>query len=114
MKFTVIIADAPYGKERAFSALRFALTALLEGIDVNIFLLEDGVFVAKKGQNPANVPNYLELLENAIDAGAVVKACGPCGRARGLSDEDIVSGVTFGTMNDLTAFVKESDRVLNF
>ncbi|ABR55217.1 DsrE family protein [Methanococcus vannielii SB] len=114
MKFTIVIKDAPYGKERAFSALRFALTALLEGTDVNIFLLEDGIFVAKRGQNPLNVPNYLELLENVIEAGAVVKACGPCGKARGILEEDLVSGVKFGTMNDLTAFVRESDRNITF
>ncbi|WP_459201856.1 DsrE/DsrF/TusD sulfur relay family protein [Methanococcus sp. CF] len=114
MKFTVIIGDAPYGKERAYSALRFALTALLEGIDVNIFLLEDGVYVGKKDQNPAGVPRYSELLENAIEAGAVVKACGPCGKARGISNEELIDGVAFGTMHDLIAFVKEADKTINF
>lgn len=114
MKFTVIIGDAPYGKERAYSALRFALTALLEGIDVNIFLLEDGVYVGKKDQNPAGVPKYSELLENAIEAGAVVKACGPCGKARGVSDEELIDGVVFGTMHDLIAFVKDADKTVNF
>ncbi|MBA2869122.1 DsrE/DsrF/TusD sulfur relay family protein [Methanococcus maripaludis] len=114
MKFTVIIGDAPYGKERAYSALRFALTALLEGIDINIFLLEDGVYVGKKDQNPAGVPKYSELLENAIEAGAVVKACGPCGKARGISDEELLDGIVFATMHDLIAFVKESDKTVNF
>ncbi|MCQ6253805.1 DsrE/DsrF/TusD sulfur relay family protein [Methanocaldococcus sp.] len=114
MKFTVIITEAPYGKERAYSALRFALTSLLEGIEVNIFLLENGVYVAKKEQNPSEVPNYLELLKNAIELGAVVKACGPCSKARGLKEEDLIEGVKLGTMHDLVAFVKESDRVVTF
>ncbi|MDK2790059.1 MAG: hypothetical protein PWP15_566 [Methanothermococcus sp.] len=114
MKFTVILSSAPYGKESAYTGLRFALTSLLEGIDVNIFLIEDGVFVAKKGQNPAEVPNYMEYLKNCIEAGAVVKACGPCGKARGLSDDDLIDGVEFGTMHDLVNFVKESDNVVNF
>ncbi len=114
MKFTVIITEAPYGKERAYSALRFALTSLLEGIEVNIFLLENGVYVAKKEQNPSEVPNYLELLKNAIELGVVVKACGPCSKARGLKEEDLIEGVKLGTMHDLVAFVKESDRVVTF
>ena len=114
MKFTVIITTAPYGQERAYSALRFALTSLLEGININIFLLEDGVYVAKTSQNPAEVPNYLEYLKNCIEAGAVVKACGPCSKARGLCEEDLVDGVQLATMHDLVAFTKESDKVITF
>jgi len=114
LKFTVIITTAPYGKERAYSGLRFALTSLLEGIDVNIFLLEDAVYVAKTSQNPSEVPNYLEYLKNCIESGAIVKACGPCSRARGLSEEDLVEGVQLATMHDLVAFVNESDKVITF
>lgn len=50
--FTVVIMEAPYGKERAYTALRFALSAALEGHKVKLFLVQDGVFVAKKGQAP--------------------------------------------------------------
>ena len=114
MKFTVIITEAPYGMERAYSALRSALTALLEGIEVNIFLLENGVYVAKKEQNPSEVPNYLELLKNAIELGAVVKVCGPCCKARGLKEEELIEGAKLATMHDLIAFVKESDNVVTF
>lgn len=114
MKFTVIITTAPYGQERAYSALRFALTSLLEDIEINIFLLEDGVYVAKNNQNPAEVPNYLEYLENCIEAGAVVKVCGPCCKARGLNEQDLIEGVQLATMHDLVAFVKESDKVITF
>ncbi|ENN95971.1 DsrE family protein [Methanocaldococcus villosus KIN24-T80] len=86
----------------------------MEGAEVNIFLIEDGVYVAKKGQNPSEVPNYLELLKNAIELGAVVKVCGPCCKARGLSDSDLIEGVKLATMHDLVAFVKESDNVITF
>ena len=114
MKFTVIITTAPYSHERAYSALRFALTSLLEDIDVNIFLIEDGVYLAKRSQNPSDFPNYMEYLKNCIEAGAVVKTCGPCCRARGLREEDLIEGVILGTMHDLVNFVKESDKVITF
>jgi len=114
LKFTVIITTAPYGHERAYSALRFALTSLLEGIDVNIFLIEDGVYVAKNSQNPSEVPNYMEYLKNCIESGAIVKACGPCCKARGLREEDLIDGVVLGTMHDLVNFVKESDKIITF
>ncbi|AAM01225.1 DsrE/DsrF/TusD sulfur relay family protein [Methanopyrus kandleri] len=111
---TVVISEAPYGQERAYTALRFALTALVEGEEVKIFLIEDGVFLGKKGQNPDEVPNYLELLEQCIEQGAEVKACGPCSKARGLSEEDFIEGVELATMHDLVNWVKESDNVIFF
>ncbi|NPB01458.1 MAG: hypothetical protein GXO28_00930 [Methanopyri archaeon] len=111
---TVIISEAPYGKERAYSALRFALTALVEGEEVNIFLIEDGVYVGKKEQDPAEVPNYGELLKQCIEQGANVKACGPCSQARGMTEDDFMEGIELATMHDLVAWVKESDNVIFF
>ncbi len=52
--FTLIIYEAPYAKERALSALRFAWTCDVEGHKVKIWLFENGVYLAKKGQKPAS------------------------------------------------------------
>jgi len=111
---TVIISQAPYGRERAYTALRFALTALLEGEDVKIFLIEDGVYLAKRDQDPDEMPNHLELLKQCIEQGAEVKACGPCSKARGLSEDDFIDGVEVATMHDLVSWVRESDNVIFF
>jgi tRNA 2-thiouridine synthesizing protein D len=111
---TVIISQAPYGRERAYTALRFALTALVEGEDVKIFLIEDGVYLAKRDQDPDEVPNHLELLKQCIEQGAEVKACGPCSKARGLSEDDFIDGVEIATMHDLVSWVRESDNVIFF
>ncbi|MEO2241272.1 MAG: DsrE/DsrF/TusD sulfur relay family protein [Euryarchaeota archaeon] len=111
---TVIISEAPYGRERAYSALRFALTALLEGEDVRIFLIEDGVYVAKEGQDPDEMPDHLELLRQCIEQGAEVKACGPCSKARGITEDDLIDGVELATMHDLVSWVRESDNVIFF
>ncbi len=111
---TVIISQAPYGRERAYTALRFALTALLEGEDVKIFLIEDGVYLAKRDQDPDEMPNHLELLKQCIEQGAEVKACGPCSKARGLSEDDFIDGVEVATMHDLVNWVRESDNVIFF
>ena len=48
--FTVVIGNAAYTSERPYTMLRFAYTSLLEGHKINIFLVEDGVFVGKKNQ----------------------------------------------------------------
>ncbi len=111
---TIIIGDAPYGKERPYSALRFTIAALLQEQTLNLFLIEDGVYVGLKGQGPADYPNDRDLLEEAIARGTVVKACIPCCKARGLTQEDLVPGITMGTVNDLASFVINSDKTIFF
>jgi len=50
--FTIIIYEAPYAKERALSALRFAWTCDVEGHKVKIWLFENGVYLPKRVKNP--------------------------------------------------------------
>nr|MDO8100472.1 DsrE family protein [Candidatus Njordarchaeota archaeon] len=112
--FTVVVMEAPYGRERAYTALRFALTAALEGHKVRMFLVQDGVFVAKKGQTPNGFPNIADLLEEAIKEGIEVKMCTPCCKARGVSPAETVHGVSMVTMSDLVQWSAESDKVITF
>lgn len=111
---TIVIGDAPYGKERPYSALRFVLAALLQEMRVNIFLIEDGVYTGMQKQAPADYPNDKDLLSDAIGKGAVVKACTPCCKARGLLQADLVNGIQLGTINDLVGFVMNSDKTIFF
>jgi tRNA 2-thiouridine synthesizing protein D len=111
--FTIIVSEAPYGKEKAYTALRFALTALLEGHKANIFFVQDGVYVAKKSQNPAEFPSYLSYLQEAIKEGAEVKICTPCSRSRGIGEDDLIDGVKLATMHDLVEWTSTSDNVIS-
>lgn len=110
----MVITEAPYGRERAYTALRFALTALVDGHKVRLFLVQDGVLVAKKNQDPAEFPNHLEYLSQTIEEGAEVKVCAPCAKARGLASEDLLQGVSLATMHDLINWSADSDHVLTF
>lgn len=112
--FTVVVMEAPYGRERTYTALRFALTAALEGHKVRMFLVQDGVFVAKKGQSPEQFPNLVELLEEALREGVEVKTCTPCCKARAVTTAEVVKGVTMATMSDLVEWCAQSDNVLTF
>lgn len=114
MEFTVVVTEAPYGRERAYTALRFALTALVEGHRVNIFLIQDGVYVARKGQSPSEFPSFVGYLEQAVKEGAKVKICSVCVKARGLDPADFIENTELGDMHDLTRWVSESDRVITF
>jgi tRNA 2-thiouridine synthesizing protein D len=118
---TLVLADPPYGKQRPYTALRFSLAALGEGHRVNLFLLEDGVFVGKKGQEPpdmpvgeAGMPNCEELLKAAIQKGLKVKACTVCSVERGLALDEVTEGVERGSMVDLVNWVIESDGSVTF
>ena len=66
--FTVVIGDGQYTKERPYTMLRFAYTALLEDHKVNIFLVEDGIYVGKKNQDPMAYDNNEE--DNNYDINA--------------------------------------------
>lgn len=118
---TVVVGDAPYGKQRVYTALRFLLVALHEGHQANLFLLEDAVFAAKKGQQPpempvgdAGMPNCEQMLLGAVLEGLQIKACRVCCLERGLQPEEIIDGVTVASMADLVNWVVESDRTVFF
>ena len=112
---TVIIFESPIAKERALTALRFAWTADLEGHKVRIWLFENGVYLAKKGQNPAQgLTNYGQMLEDLVKGGVETKACGVCAEARGLKQDDLIDGVKLATIHDLIEWTTNSDKVITF
>ncbi len=120
---TVIVGDPPYGKQRVYTALRFVLTALFEKHSVNLFLLEDAVFIAKKGQEPKEMPSLLEheampnceeLLKACIKQGVTVGICGVCCSERALKQEELVEGCQISSMKNLVKWVVESDKVVTF
>ena len=110
--FTVIIGDGGYTRERPYTMLRFAYTALLEEHKVNIFLVEDGIFVGKKNQDPTAYDNIGKWIQDVISEGANVKACGVCMKARGLTEEELLDGITKTTMNGLVEMCEEADNIL--
>jgi tRNA 2-thiouridine synthesizing protein D len=113
--FTIIINNAPYGKERALSALRFAWTCDVEGHKVKIWLFEDGVYLAKKGQKPSQgLTNYGQMLEELMKGQAEVKACIVCCGARGLTQSDLYDGVKIATIHELVDWTVNSDKVITF
>ncbi len=113
--YTLIINEAPYQKERAYTALRFARTAVFEGHTTRIFLIENGVYIAKKDQKPAtDQPNYQAFLEDLIKDGQEVKACVVCIKARGIAESELISGVKIVALNDLVEWTATSDKVIVF
>ncbi|RMD48175.1 MAG: hypothetical protein D6830_07405 [Ignavibacteria bacterium] len=119
MKQTIlfIINDAPYGTEKAYNALRMAMTILKDYPEtkVNIFLLADGVFCALPNQKtPDGYYNIERMLKSVLKRGAEVKLCGGCSQARGIDELTLIEGVQMSNMKEFTAWTMECDKVLNF
>ena len=117
MNVLLIVNDAPYGSEKAYNALRLAMSLQREhaNVQVRIFLLGDAVTCALPDQTtPQGYYNVERMLKAVISKGAPVKACGSCVEARGLKGLDLVEGAEVSTMSQLTQWVVESDKVLTF
>ena len=110
----VLLGSHAYQSERAFTALNFIQTAILEGHTVKIFLFEDGVFLAKKGQDPGNFRNGAAWLGELLEKIDVIQACGTCCKERGLTGEDLLQGVEVGTMHFLVSLVADCDKNIVF
>jgi len=51
-------------------------------------------------------------MSDVISEGAKVKACGVCMKARGLSEEELIEGISRTTMNGFVEMCEKSDNVL--
>lgn len=117
MNVLLIINDAPYGSEKAYNALRLAMTLQKEhpDVEVRVFLMADAVFCALPGQKtPDGYYNIERMFKGLVNKGAQVKACGTCSEARGIRALQLVEGIEISTMSQLAQWVVEADKVLTF
>ncbi len=111
-----ILNDPPYGTERSYNALRLAsLLARREGETVRVFLIGDAASCAKAGQNvPRGYYNLETMLRSVARRGGEIGVCGTCMDPRGLIDDELVDGCHRSSMDELTKWTQEADRVLVF
>lgn len=117
-KILIIINDAPYGSEKAYNALRMAMTLQKEHgekVEVKIFLLADAVFCGLPGQKtPDGYYNIERMLKSVINRGGEVKSCGGCSEARGIAGTPFIEGVKLSNMKEFAQWTVECDKVLTF
>jgi len=115
MAFLVILNDAPYGIERSYNGLRLAGSLAKQGVPLKLFLIGDAVAAAKAGQKvPAGYYNVQNMLGAVVRHGATVGVCGTCIDARGIAEGDLIVGVHRSTLDELTTWTAEADKVLTF
>lgn len=116
-KVLIIVNDAPYGGERPYNAMRLALNLLKAkpAPALRIFLVGDGALCAKSGQTtPDGHYNIERMLKGAAVRHAEVGVCGSCMDARGLEEGELVRGARRSSLDEMTKWTLEADKVLVF
>ena len=105
--------------ERAYATFIFSKAAASMGKKVTIFLLMDGVSIAKKGnaekvKHPA-FDRLDKLMVEVIEMGAKVYVCELSAEFRGMKQEDLVKGTSLaGAATYITLLSDPTYAVVNF
>jgi len=115
-KYLFILNDPPYGSERSYNALRLAGSlARNENATVSLFLIGDAASCAIQGQTtPNGFYNIERMLRAVAGKDARIGVCGSCMDARGLPSDRLVEGAHRSTMDELTAWTQQADKVMVF
>lgn len=116
MKTLFILNHPPYGTEHAYNALRLANSlASRDGQEARMFLLGDAAACAKAGQEvPEGFYNVGRMLRIFHRRGGEVGVCGTCMDARGITDDELAEGLRRSTLDELTDWTAQADKVLVF
>jgi uncharacterized protein involved in oxidation of intracellular sulfur len=116
MKLLFLLNDAPYGSERTYNALRLAGSAARkDDVEVKIFLIGDAVASAKGGQKvPSGYYNVATMLGAVVRHGGIVGVCGSCIDARGIGESELLEGARRSSMDELTSWTTDADKVMVF
>ncbi len=106
MKLGVIIETKEY--EKAWNAMRFAVTALKNGHEVKVFLMGEAVEIEKMTHEKFNIEIQVTKFH---EAGGQILACGTCLKSRNMGETEVCP---ISTMNDCVAMVEWSDKVVTF
>ncbi len=116
MQILIIINGAPYGTEAPFNGLRLARELVQrEDVDVRVFLMGDSVGSGVAGQKLPDGYYHLDrMLRVVARKGAEIASCGTCMDARAISEEQLVEGVSRGSMAQLADWTLQADRTVTF
>ncbi len=90
---------------RATRAIHLATVAHKEGKNVTLFLLDEAVYLAKKGlleHVKAATGDVADDLMTYLEGHEVdILACTPCAKSRKIAEEDLIDGARMGTAAEL-------------
>lgn len=106
-----------YGRDDdAYGAILQANTALARGMNVSFVLVDDGVLMAKKGQNPDKIglPNNLKEIADFIDLGGRLIVIKESLKERGVAESELVDGVELMKFTHLNNLIEQHQISLTF
>lgn len=116
MRLLIVINRQPYdGTDVVWNALRLAKTSLEAGCQVHLFLMNDGVDLAREGLTASEGYFDLgEMLRELMEAGAAVRLCQTCLTRCGIGRGEVMAGTQVAGMGDLVTWIRESEKVISF
>lgn len=117
MKALIVFNSNPYdGTDITWNGLRLAEQLLNTGLEVNIFLMNDSVDLARDvTKPPEGYFDLVQMLKDLIDKNIPVKVCGTCKARCGLhKDEPYFEGAKEAKMTELAQWIKEADKIISF
>ena len=114
MNILMIINGSAYGLDSTFNAIRLAGNlAKRDDVDVTVFLMGDGVTAAMTGQKtPDGYYKLDRLLGHVTRHGGGILCYGTCMDARGITEEMLIDGAAWSTMDALGDHTLAADKVL--
>jgi len=116
-KVLITLSCGTDNPNRATRALFFAMVAKKEGKQAAVFLLDEGVYLAKKGvvdkiqaATGDKADDHLSYLQ---EFGVPIYVCTPCAVARGIAETDLIEGARMATGAAMIAMACDS-TVLSF
>jgi len=117
VKALIVLNRNPYdGTDITWNALRLAEQLLNAGLEVNMFLMNDSVDLARDvAKPPEGYFDLGEMLKGLIGKGVPVKVCGTCKARCGIyKGEPYFNGAHEAKMTELAQWIKEADRIVSF
>ncbi|MCJ7618130.1 MAG: DsrE family protein [Desulfobacterales bacterium] len=114
-KVCVLIRVGPYGMAASGEGFRVIIGLASFGVETSVILLDDGVFVAIKGQNPSLIE--MQSIEKAYDSlgdfGAKLYIYRGSMEERGISETEIIDAELIDEDN-LKTMLNNTDAVITF
>ena len=111
-KVLVILSCGTDNPNRATRALFFAMVAQKSGKETALFLLDEGVYLAKKGimtnlqaATGDKADDHLSYLQ---EFEVPIHVCTPCAVSRGITEQDLIQGARMATGDMMISMACES------
>jgi predicted peroxiredoxin len=116
-KVVIALSCGTNDTNRATRAIHLATIAHKEGKETSVFLLDEGVYLAKEGiitHVRAATGDVADDLLTYLQAHEVpILVCTPCASARQIGEEDLIEGARMATAAEFINISCEADAVIS-